>query len=311
LKQKLQQLKQHKWFAYIALITVCIGWGTTWLASKNAIENNSVMQVAGIRQLLGGIIYLSYFFALGYRWPTKAQWKSIIILALLNFVLSNGLSTYSVAFIDSGIASVLGALVPIWVLIVSLLFQKNIRIATLSMVGIAIGFAGIILVFIPKMQVGVSKNILAGVALGTTASITWALGSLYTKSQAKQYNAYISIGWQMLLAGIMLYSSSLFMGVAKPIQDISLHTWLNIFYLVIVGSVICFYCYLYMLQRMPAYQASVYAYINPIVAIFVGWIFSNEKPTWYVFVGSAAVLIGVFIVQWSGRKQVAATTEED
>jgi drug/metabolite transporter (DMT)-like permease len=289
---------------YIALFFVCIGWGTTWLASKNAIQAPmSVWQIAGLRQFFGALIYLSYFIAQGHRMPKGNEWRDILILAILNFVCSNGLSTWAVKYIDSGIGAVLGALYPIWLLIITSLFFSKDSLKPLGIVGIIIGFIGVILVFTPKIIHAQSKNVWLGVILCTASTITWAFSSIYTKKKAKGYNAYFSIGWQMLLSSLLMTAYSWLAGDAVAYQSIPPKVWFNIFYLVIVGSVICFGCYLFALQRMSAGQVSVYAYINPIVAIFVGWWLGKETPTVFLFVGSGIALFGVFLVQWSMRSK--------
>jgi drug/metabolite transporter (DMT)-like permease len=297
--------KRVKGFApYIALFVVSIGWGTIWLASKNAVQPPmSVWQVAGLRQFFGAVIYLSYFLAQGHRMPKGKEWKDIFILAILNFIFSNGLSTWSVKYIDSGIGAVIGALYPIWLLIITALFFSKDSLKPLGVIGILVGFVGVGIVFVPKIMHSQSNNVWLGVFLCVIATITWAFGSIYTKMKAKNYNAYFSIGWQMAISAVLMTGYSWAAGEAIPYQNIPPNVWFNIFYLVLVGSIISYGCYLFALQRMSAGQVSVYAYINPIVAIFIGWWLGNEIPTVFLFVGSGIALLGVFLVQWSMRNK--------
>ena len=288
--------------AYVALFIVCIGWGTTWLASKNAIQAPmNVWQIAGIRQFLGGAIYVTYFLIKGHRLPKGVEWKAIIILAFLNFICSNGLSTYSVKYLDSGIGAVLGALYPIWLLIITAIFYKANALKPIGVAGIVIGFIGVLIVFYPKFGMAQNSLVWLGILLCTTSTITWAFGSIYTKKKAKAFNAYFSIGLQMVISAVITTGYSWASGQAVSYLAIPLQVWLNIIYLVVVGSLICFMCFLYCLQRMTPSQVSVYAYINPIVAIFVGWWLGGEGANIYVFAGSFIALAGVFIVQLSTK----------
>jgi drug/metabolite transporter (DMT)-like permease len=291
--------------AYIALFIVCIGWGTTWLASKNAIQKPmDVWQIAGIRQFLGGLIYVVFFLLKGHRLPKGNEWIDIAILSFLNFLCSNGLSTYSMRYLDSGIGAVLGALYPIWLLIITSLFYSNQKLKNLGIAGIFIGFAGILIVFFPKITTAQSSLVWLGIILCTISTITWAFASIYTKKKAKSFNAYFSIGWQMLLSATIMTGYSWLSGSAVSYTEIPAFVWYNIFYLVIAGSIISYGCFLYCLQRMSPSQVSIYAYVNPIVAIFVGWWLGGEHPSIYVFVGSIIALLGVFIVQYSTQKKI-------
>ncbi|HEY6062144.1 MAG TPA: DMT family transporter, partial [Chitinophagaceae bacterium] len=135
-----------------------------------------------------------------------------------------------------------------------------------------------------------------GIILSLIATWTWAFATLYTKKQAANFNPYFSLGLQMLISGVTLFTFTNVSGHAISITQIPWQSWASIAYLVIFGSLIAFICYLYALQNLPTEQASIYAYINPMVAVLCGWIIFNEKVSIYITVGGIVTLLGVYLV---------------
>lgn len=129
----------------LALCFVSFFWGTTWIASKEGVKHMPPLQLAAIRQFLGGILYISFFLFKKAPWPKGKQWKTILILSILNFALSNGLSTWGVKYISSGLGAIIGAIVPLWVVIISMF--RGEKLARLSIVGLLISFT---LIFLRK-----------------------------------------------------------------------------------------------------------------------------------------------------------------
>ncbi len=288
--------------AYGALAVVCFLWGTTWLASKQGVRHMPPFQLAGIRQLLGGLAYIVYFIARGKaRWPGLQEWKTIFVLALFNFILSNGLATWGLAYISGGLAAIINAIVPLW-LVINTFFTKGPALPPKAVMGFALGFAGICFIFFEHLHDFLNPGFTLGILISLAATYTWALGTLYTKKHAGTFNPYFGIGLQMVISGIVLYTVSRLSGRAIPLKQIPWQAWTAIAYLVVFGSVISFLAYLYALQNLSAAQTSLYAYINPIVAVLLGWLLFKEKLTWFIAVGGATTLYGVYLVNKVFRK---------
>jgi drug/metabolite transporter (DMT)-like permease len=285
--------------AYLCLFIVSIGWGITWVIAKMALEYMPPLQMSGIRQLIAAFGYIVFFGIAKNNWlPPKESWKGICILALLNFVFANGFSTWGVLYIPSGIGSVIGTLYPIWVIILSSLFFKDENINKQAYWGIAISFLGIIIIFWEKLWGTIDANYFFGLGLSLFAAFAWALGSIYTKKNAVNYNPYQSLGWQMGISGLILTITSWINGKHVSLVNLPIHFWIDMSLLLIIGNLLCFVCYIYMLQKMPAAQASVYAYINPVVALIGGSIFLHEVIDGYILWGSAITILGVLWVQY-------------
>jgi drug/metabolite transporter (DMT)-like permease len=288
--------------ALFAVGLVSFFWGTTWLASKKGVELMPALQLAGIRQLLGGGVYIIFFTIKGFKWPSWNQLFRFTWMSVIMFVVSNGLGTWSVQYIPSGLGAVIGAIAPIWIALFSLMLFKDTKLNLTTVLGLILGFGGILIIFYDYIDALFNSNFSLGIILGVIATMTWALGTLLTVKHAKDLNPYYSIGWQMFLSGVILTAISYITGQHIPLADIPLPAWYSITYLVVIGSIITFAAFIYALKRLPAAQASVYAYINPIVAVIIGALLNHEKLNLLIAAGTLVTLIGVYLVNTGFKK---------
>ena len=289
--------------ALLALGLVCFFWGTTWVASRIGVQRMPALQLAGIRQLIGGSVYIIYFSIRGTKWPRKREWNAIVVLSLLNFFLTNGLTTWGVKYISAGLGAIIAAIFPLW-LVVFALFRPGADIAWKSLLGLLLGFAGVCVIFFEHLKDFFLPDFRFGILISLVASLSWALGTVYTKKQARQFNPYFSIGLQMFLSGFLLYTLNESAGQNIPLSSIPWQSWASIGYLLVFGSVIGFLTYLYALQHLPTQQVSIYAYMNPVVAVLVGAILFGEKLTIFISMGGLVALYGIYLVNDSYRRKV-------
>ena len=236
--------------ALIALALVCFFWGTTWLASKEGVRHMPALQLAGIRQFLGGMCYVVFFLAKGVTLPRGREWKTVLILSFLNFLLSNALSTWGVKFISAGLGSIIGAIFPLWLVIIGL-FSARTKLQTKTIVGLLLGFAGICVIFYDHLHDFLIPEFRFGILLSLASTWSWAFGTIYTKKHAATFNPYFSLGLQMVISGLTLIIFTKAAGLSVPVVDIPWQSWIAISYLVVFGSVISFIAYLYALQKLP------------------------------------------------------------
>jgi drug/metabolite transporter (DMT)-like permease len=288
--------------ALFAVGLVSIFWGTTWLASKKGVENMPALQLAGIRQLLGGGIYIIFFIIRGFKWPSWNQLFRFTWMSVIMFVVSNGFGTWSVQYIPSGLGAVIGAIAPIWIALFSLVLFKDTRLNITTVIGLILGFGGILIIFYDYLDILFDANFSLGIILGVIATMTWALGTLLTVKHARDLNPYYSVGWQMFLSGVILTAVSYITGQHIPLAEIPMPAWYSITYLVVIGSIITFAAFIYALKRLPPAQASVYAYINPIVAVIIGALLNHEKLNLLIAGGTLVTLIGVYLVNTGFKK---------
>jgi drug/metabolite transporter (DMT)-like permease len=281
--------------AIFALVLVCFLWGTTWIASKEGVRRMPPLQMASIRQIVAGLCYVIFFLVKGAKLPKGKEWIPILVLSFLNFILSNGLSTWGVKYISAGLGSIMGAIFPLWLVIIGF-FSGREKIPQKALIGLLLGFGGVCIIFYEHLSDFLIPDFRFGIILSLIATWTWAFATLYTKKQALKFNPYFSLGLQMLISGITLFSFTNLTGNAVSLSAIPWQSWASIAYLVIFGSLIAFIAYLYALQNLPTEQASIYAYINPMVAVLCGWIIFGEKVSIYISIGGLVTLLGIYLV---------------
>lgn len=284
----------------LALCWVCFFWGTTWIASKEGVRHMPALQLVGIRQFIAGFIYVAYFLYKKTPWPKGKQWKTIFILTILNFVLSNALSTWGVKYISSGLGAIIGAIFPLWIVFITLF--RGERIARLSILGLVVSFAGVCVIFYDYLEDFLKPDFRFGIFLSLISTVTWAFGSLYTKKKAASFNPYFSLGLQMLISSTIILAITGATGTGVSITSIPANSWWAIGYLTIIGSLLTFIAFIYMLQRLPPEINSIYAYINPIVAVLLGALIFGEPLTISIAIGGLITLGGLYMVNYSFRK---------
>jgi drug/metabolite transporter (DMT)-like permease len=284
----------------IALCWVSFFWGTTWVASKEGVKYMPALQLAGIRQFIGGALYVAYFLLIKAPWPKGKQWKTIFILSILNFVLSNGLSTWGVKYISSGLGAILAAIFPLWIVIIS--FFRGEKMAKLAVLGLLISFVGVCVIFYEHLSDFLIPDFRFGILISIIATITWAFGTLYTKKKAASFNPYFSIGLQMFISSGIILAVTGATGTGVSLALIPANSWWAIGYLVIIGSILTFIAFIYAIQNLPPELTSVYAYVNPIVAVLIGALLFGESLTIAIAIGGAITLVGLYLVNYSIRK---------
>lgn len=269
------------------------------------------LQLAAIRQFIGGFLYVSFFLFKKTPWPKGKQWKTILILSVLNFALSNGLSTWGVKYISSGLGAIIGAIVPLWIVIISLF--RGERLARLAILGLIVSFGGVCVIFYDHLHDFLEPDFRFGIILSLIATLTWAFGTLYTKKKAASFNPYFSLGLQMFISSIFLFAYTGATGTSVSLDSIPAISWWSIAYLVIFGSVLTFIAFIYALQHLPAEISSIYSYINPIIAVILGAIIFGESLNAAIAIGGTVTLTGLYIVNYSmrkGRKQTSILTKK-
>ena len=284
----------------LALCFVCFFWGTTWIASKEGVKHMPALQLAGIRQFIGGFFYVCFFLYKKAPWPKGKQWKTIVILSLLNFALSNGLSTWGVKYISSGLGAIINAVFPLWIVIIT--FFRGEKLAKLAILGLIISFGGVCVIFYDHLTDFLQPDFRFGILLSIISTVSWAFGSLYTKKKAATFNPYFSLGLQMVISSFLLFAITGATGTGVNITSIPANSWWAIAYLVIIGSVLTFIAFIYMLQKLPPEINSIYAYVNPIVAVLLGAFIFNEPLTIAIAIGGAVTLCGLYMVNHSMRR---------
>ncbi|MFZ1529497.1 MAG: EamA family transporter [Ferruginibacter sp.] len=309
MKKQIQQSSRAK--AYIALFITSIVWGTTWVASKMAVAELPALQMAGIRQFIAGVLLVGFFILhKKLSLPTAKEFRWLLVMALLMFVFANGLSTWGVKFIPAGMASLIGTLYPLSVVIIEAVFYRQRNFSVLTIIGMFLGITGVGIVFYENAFHHSGSNYVWGLILSVLAMLSWSFGTVFMTRNKRPMNPYYATGWQMLLSSVILYLVAAFTSPTQALTAISFKAWGLILYLVVFGSILTFVAFIYSMKKLPVALASLYAYINPLVAMLVGALLLDEKLTLYIFWGAVVTLSGVFLVNYSIRRSRAKLIAE-
>lgn len=290
--------------AYFALMVTSIVWGTTWVASKAGIAHMPAFQLASMRQFLGGTLYLLFFIFIKKEGiPSAKEFLWLLMMSFLMFVSSNGIATYGLQYISSGLAALIAALYPLSVVLIERFYYKAIKLTQPTLLGLFLGLLGIGFIFYKDSLHLKSDHYILGVSLSLFAMFTWSIGTIIISRTKTKINPYYSIGWQMLLSAIIMASYTLISGNYIPLTEIPFVSWATILYMVIGGSIFAFISFIYTMKHLKASIAALYAYINPIVAIWVGSLVLGEAKSWNSIVGTIITLVGVYLVNNSLKKQ--------
>jgi len=219
-------------------------------------------------------------------------------------MLSNALSTWGVKYISAGLGSIIGATFPLWMVVIGFFINKK-SIPVKAVIGFILGFGGICVIFYEHLYDFLNAGFLLGIALSLAATWSWAFGTIYTKQHAKTFNPYFSFGLQMIISGTVILAICEPTNISIPLKSIPWQSWVSIGYLVVFSSVISFIAYLYALQHLSAEQTSVYAYINPVVAVTLGALLFDERLTVFIALGGIITLFGVYLINQSLRNHNA------
>lgn len=291
--------------AYLALCITSIVWGTTWVAMKFGVTGMPALQLAAIRQVIGGVLFISFFMLVRKQpLPNKKQLSQLFFLSIFTFVFANGFSTWSLQYIPSGLGALIGALYPLCVVLIEYFFYNNKNINLAAVIGILLGIVGIGVVFYESAFGTKTEGYFIGLLLAGIATISWSYSTISISKQKVNINPYFGLGWQMLFGSCLMFIISYGSGSYIQISAIPTTSWAAIAYLTFAGSIIAFVAFIYSMKHLPVALASIYAYINPIIAISIGTFLLNEHITLRLIIGTIITLIGVYLVNKAMKRQV-------
>lgn len=290
--------------AYIALCATSIIWGTTWVAMKYTIKGIPPFQLASLRHIVSGSIFVLFFLIIKKeKIPTLQQFKKLFVLGMITFVLANALSTWSLKYISSGLGALTGALYPLSVVLIEYFFFKNKNINKITVAGIALGVSGIALVFYKNAFAATSSNYFLGLLLALIAMLSWSCASVLISRKFIKMNSYYSMGWQMLLSFLACLVLSFCFEKPVSLFAIPHQSIVGLIYLIVAGSLVAMMAFMYTMKHLSPTIAVMYAYVNPIVAMITGAIMLKEHLTLVIIIGSLITLTGVFLVNYSFKKK--------
>jgi drug/metabolite transporter (DMT)-like permease len=281
-----------------AFAAVYVIWGSTYLAIRFAVQTLPPLLMASARFILAGLIVLVWArLRDGAAWPNRVEWRVGLISGALLLLGGNGGVSWAEQRVPSGIAALLVAVVPVFMVLLEWLRPGGRRPSAAVFVGVGLGLAGLALLVGPESLRGGGSDAIGALVL-VLASLSWAAGSLYTKFAPKATSGTMATGTQMLAGGLALLIASVIAGepARLDLAHASTASLIAFVYLLTFGSLIGFTAYVYLLSHTTAAKASTYAYVNPVVAVLLGWAIGHESVTKRTVLAAAVILAGVAII---------------
>ena len=286
----------------IAFAAVYIIWGSTYLAIRFAIETLPPMLMVGTRFFAAGGIMYVWLRARGAAAPKAIHWRSAAIVGILMPVFGTGVVVWAEKRVPSGIAALLVAIEPLWIVLLQWLRRGGKRPSAAVIAGVALGLAGLYLLVNPGGDREQGSLFVEGVLV--LAALSWAIGSLYSRNAPQPEVHFLGTGMEMVVAGAVLIVAGLVAGEAGAFSfaAASAKSWMAMLYLITFGSIIAYTAYVWLLSTVSPTLVSTYAFVNPVVAVFLGWAFASE-PLNARMIAAAAIIVGaVALITMGGRE---------
>ena len=298
-------------YLILAFAAIYLIWGSTYLAIKYAIETIPSFIMAAVRFLVAGtVLYLVGRLSKGYERPRPEHWKTSLIVGTLLLGVGNGGVVVAEHYLSSSLTALLIATNPFWVVLISWLFMRKGRPHGKVFVGLLVGFIGVALLIAGRGD-GAGQTQWIGIGLIVFATIGWATGSLYGSQAPVAKGLFLSAGMQMLAGGVVLLLVSLVAGEWATFDPraVSRESWYALLYLIVVGAIVAYTAYSWLIQNAAPSAVSTYAYVNPVIAVILGWLIAGESVTGQMLLGAAAIIGSVVLI--TATRKPAERGEDD
>lgn len=282
----------------LAFTAVYIIWGSTYLAIRYAVAAIPPFLMSGARFLVSGLLLFTWARLRGAATPRPAQWRDAAIAGILMLCCGNGAVSWAEQRVPSGLAALLVAVVPVWMVLIDWLRPGGKRPRAAVLTGIVLGFVGLIILVGGGSSAGAADADLSAALILIVASAAWAAGSIFNRVADRPESAALSTGIQMLGGSLGLIVVGLARGELAQVHlsQVTIPAWAGWIYLVTFGSLIGFTAYIFLLKAVSPAKASTYAYVNPLVAVFLGWAIAGESVTGRTLGAAAVILAGVAMI---------------
>ena len=294
-------MNKENFKAYIAWIAICIIWGTTYLAIRVGVADLPPMLFAGLRWIFAGTIFIFYLRIKGVKLPSKKHLIPITVVGILLLGFGNGLVVVGEQWVNSGLAALLITTVPFWMVGLESLLPQGRKINLLIFTGMIAGLAGVTLIFGSHWEELLDPSYLIGILAILGADVAWSAGSVYSKYKKINLNPLMGAAVQMLIAGFALTILGIILGETSRI-NFTQDGLLAFAYLTLVGSIFGYGSYIYSIAHLPLSLVSTYAYINPVIALFLGWLILDERLDFIILIAAVIIIIGVLLVRRGSKK---------
>ncbi|MBC5835292.1 EamA family transporter [Flavobacterium sp. F372] len=287
----------------LSMIIVGLVWGTTFLGISVAVETIPPWYSTTIRNFIAAsIIFIILLFQKEFKWIGWKSLKQQLILSVLMLVFANGFTTVAEQTLPSGLTSIISAINPVIIFLLSIGFQLQ-KPTIKGFLGVLLGFSGVLFIFKDGLGDILNPNYKTGVLFLSIAILSWGFGTIYSKKISSQpNNLMLNLFYQFILAAAIQIVISLILYPNSEIETWSIKSMAAVIYLAVFGSVVAMFSYQYALQRVTPIQVSILTYVNTIIAVFLGWYLNHEVVTKDFIIAVILIIIGVFVINYKGKK---------
>jgi len=297
------------WKTFLAFAIIYFVWGSTFLAIRVGVREVPPFLLAAMRFLVAGLVLYGWMIARGERSPSGREWMSASLLAVLIFVVDYGLLFWSEQRVASGIAAVMMATIPAFMALSEIIFLRTQRLTVRLTLALLIGIGGVAVLISRSLNLGGAPIDRVGAVALIVASMSWSVASALTRKLPLPHSKVMSSGAQMLAGGVFLALTAAALGEFRNFHPsaISRGAWLSLLYLIVAGSIIGFTAYVWLIHHESPTKVGTYAYVNPVVAVLVGYFLGGETLGLRTILGTLFVLISVVVITTTRAKKPIAT----
>lgn len=297
------------WKTLLAFAIIYLVWGSTYLAIRVGVHEVPPFLFAAMRFLVAGLVLYGWMIAQGESSPSGLQWASLSLLAVLFFIGDYGLVYWAEQRVPSGIAAVMMATTPVFMALWEITFLQTQRLTVRLILALLIGISGVALLMSHSLKLGGAPTDTVGAMALVVAAMSWSISSVLMGKLPLPPSKVMSSGAQMLAGGVFLALTSASLGEFRNFHPwtVSREAWLSLLYLIVAGSIVAFTAYVWLIHHESPTKVGTYAYVNPVVAVLLGYFLGGEGLGLRTILGTFCVLTSVVVITATGAKKPAAT----
>src|SRR5712664_1630051 len=302
------QPRPAMWKTLLAFSIIYFVWGSTFLAIRVGVHEVPPLLFAAMRFLVAGLVLFGWMIARGEPSPTRRQWMSILLLALLIFLIDYGLLFWAEQRVPSGVAAVMMATIPVFIALSEILFLRTQRLTVRLAFALLVGIGGVAVLMSHSLSLGGAPVDRPGAVALIIGSISWSIATVLSRRLPLPPSKVMNSGAQMLAGGIMLTVTAAALGEFRNFHPsaVSRGAWFSLLYLIIAGSIIGFTAYVWLIHHESPTKVGTYAYVNPVVAVLVGYLLGGEALGLRTILGTVFILISVVVITTTKAKKTTA-----
>ena len=294
------------WKTLLAFAIIYFVWGSTFLAIRVGVHEVPPFLFAAMRFVVAGFVLFAWMMAKGERWPNGRQWGSVLLIALVIFVCDYGLLFWAEQRVASGIAAVMMAMIPVFMALAEIVFLRTQRLTVRLGVALLVGIGGVAVLMSHSIYLGAAAIETTGAIALIVGSLSWAVASVLSRVLPLPESKVLSSGAQMLSGGLMLTVVAAALGEFRNFHpgSVSRGAWFALVYLIVAGSIIGYTAYVWLIHHESPTKVGTYAYVNPVVAVVLGYFLGGEGLGLRTILGSAFVLVSVVMITTAKKLEV-------